>query len=334
MSPVPAHDRTGVVVMAYGTPGSPDDVEAYYTHIRRGRPPTPEQLANLQMRYDALGGTSTLAARTAEQVAAIGTALDRLHPGRFVTALGQKHAVPFIEDGVAALVDQGVRSIIGVVLAPHYSAFSVGEYQARAAAAAAGAGLPAVAIERWHDLPEYRAFLAGAVAVGLRGLPSRTEVVFTAHSLPERVLDGDPYPTELRASAEAAATMAKIRERGIIDGPTSVDDPRWSIAWQSAGATPEPWRGPDIGDVIRSRAANREVAGILVCPQGFVSDHLEVAYDLDIEAARIAAQAQVAFARTRVLNDDAVVLGALAARIAAVAAAQQVAAAKQEGARG
>jgi len=311
--------RIGVVLMAYGTPASPDDVEAYYTHIRRGRPPTPEQLANLQVRYDALGGTSTLAARTADQVATIGAALERLHPGRFVTALGQKHAFPFVEDGVAALADQGVRSIIGVVLAPHYSRFSVGEYQARAAAAATEAGIRAIALERWHDLPEYRSFLAGAVAVGLRSMPPRTEVVFTAHSLPERVLDGDPYPTELRASAEATAALAKIRERGIIDGPTSVDDARWSIAWQSAGATPEPWRGPDILDVIRERAANREVAGILVCPQGFVSDHLEVAYDLDIEAARIAADARIAFARTRVLNDDAVVLDALAARIASLA---------------
>ena len=144
-------------------------------------------------------------------------------------------------------------------------------------------------------------------------------MVFTAHSLPERVLDGDPYPNELRASAEAAAAIAKIRERGIIDGPASVDDPRWSIAWQSAGATPEPWRGPDILEVIRQRAANREVAGILVCPQGFVSDHLEVAYDLDIEAARVADDARIAFARTRVLNDDPVVLDALAARIAALA---------------
>ena len=212
MSAVPAAERIGVVVMAYGTPATPDDVEPYYTHIRRGRPPTPEQLANLQMRYDALGGTSTLAARTADQVAAITEALERLHPGRFLTALGQKHAFPFVEDGVAFLAKHGVRSIIGVVLAPHFSGFSVGEYQIRVAAAAAQAGLPATGIDRWHDLPEYRSFLAGAVAAGLRGLPPRTEVVFTAHSLPERVLADDPYPDELRASAEAVADLVKIRD--------------------------------------------------------------------------------------------------------------------------
>jgi ferrochelatase len=251
-------------------------------------------------------------------VAAITAALERLHPGRFVTALGQKHAFPFIEDGVAALAAAGVRSVIGVVLAPHYSGFSVGEYQGRVAAAASEAGLPAIGIERWHDLPEYRRFLAGSVAVGLRGLPPRTEVVFTAHSLPERVLDGDPYPDELRASADAVAALVGIRHRGIIDGPQSLNDPRWSMAWQSAGATPEPWRGPDILEVIRERAASREVAGILVCPQGFVADHLEVAYDLDIEARRVADDAGIAFARTQVLNDDETVLAALAARIAAL----------------
>ncbi|WP_421121139.1 ferrochelatase [Aquihabitans daechungensis] len=317
MTADPGAGPIGVVLMAYGTPATPADVEPYYTHIRRGRPPTPEQLANLQMRYDALGGTSTLAARTADQVAGITAALERLQPGGFVTALGQKHAFPFIEDGVAQLADQGVRSVIGVVLAPHYSGFSVGEYQARVAAAAADAGLPATGIERWHDLPEYRAFLAGAVAAGLRDLPPRTEVVFTAHSLPERVLADDPYPDELRASAEAVAGLAGIRRREAVDGSTPADDARWSIAWQSAGATPG-LRRPDILDVIRERAQDRDVDGILVCPQGFVSDHLEVAYDLDIEAARVAAEAGIAFARTQVLNDDPTVLTALAARIAAL----------------
>ena len=314
-----AASRIGVVVMAYGTPANPDDVEAYYTHIRRGRPPTPEQLANLQMRYDALGGTSTLAARTADQVAALRNELDATHPGRFVVTLGQKHAFPFIEDGVAALAAEGVSLIIGVVLAPHYSGFSVGEYQARVTEAAAAAGLPATGIERWHDLAAYRSFLAAAVVDGLAALPPRTEVVFTAHSLPERVLADDPYPDELRTCAEAVAATIGLRPRDLINAPGSDEDARWSIGWQSAGATPEPWRGPDILEVIRDRGATQEVSGILVCPQGFVADHLEVAYDLDIEARRVADQCGIAFARTRVLNDDGTVLAALADRVASLA---------------
>lgn len=314
------HGRpVGVVVMAYGTPATPDDIERYYTHIRRGRPPTEEQLANLRARYDALGGTSTLAQRTADQVEAIRAALDRHHPGQFVVELGQKHAHPFIEDGVANLASTDVQSVIGVVLAPHYSGASVGEYQERVAEAADLADLPATALSRWHDLPEYRHFLASAVEHALDELPQRTEVVFTAHSLPERVLVDDPYPLELVESAAATADAVGLRPRRPPEGPDTGVGLRWSLGWQSAGATPEPWRGPDILDVLRARAEAREVDAVLVCPQGFVADHLEVAYDLDIEAAALAAGLGLGFARTRVLNDDHRVFEALARRIATLA---------------
>lgn len=298
--------QVGLVIMAYGTPSTPDQIEPYYTHIRRGRPPSPEQLADLVRRYDALGGSSTLAARTADQVAAIGAELMVLAPGRVAVRLGQKHAPPFIEDAVADLAALGVGRVVGLVLTPHYSAASVGEYQARAAAAAAEAGLAHTAVPRWHDEPAFRAFLATAVTDALAGLPEKTKVVFTAHSLPERVLAGDPYPDELRASAEAvAAAVGLDRWAG------------WSLAWQSAGATPEPWRGPDVRDVIRDLAATGRAEGVLVCPQGFVADHLEVAYDLDIEAAAVAAEAGLAFARTRTVNDDPAVMAALAHRVLA-----------------
>ena len=298
----PATDApVGVVVMAYGTPATPADIEPYYTHIRRGRPPTPEQLADLTRRYDALGGISTLAARTADQVARLTTALEERAPGRFRVALGQKHAAPFIEDGVAALVAQGVSHVVGLVLAPHYSAFSVGQYQERVATALEGAEVGHTPILQWHDLPAYRSFLQAAVADGLTSLPQQTKVVFTAHSLPERVLAGDPYPEQLWASASAVAEASGLdRWAG------------WSMAWQSAGATPEPWRGPDILEVIRDLAATGRADGILVCPQGFVADHLEVAYDLDIEARKVADEVGLAFGRTRVLNDDPAVFAALA----------------------
>ena len=297
-----ASGKIGVVVMAYGTPAVPEDVEAYYTHIRRGRPPSDEQLANLRARYDALGGTSTLAQRTRDQISRIRDSLERSAPGRFWVVLGQKHASPFIEDGVAALVEGGVDQIIGLVLAPHYSAFSVGQYLTRAGEAAEAAGIDFTGIERWHDLPAYRDFLTTAVQDGLTGLPAGSEVVFTAHSLPERVMAGDPYPDELTTSAQAVAEAADL-------------DP-WSIAWQSAGATPEPWRGPDVLEVIREKAADGHTKGLLVCAQGFVADHLEVAYDLDEEAWRLANDLGLPFARTRVLNDDRKVMAALADLVA------------------
>ena len=301
-------DTLGVAVMAYGTPASPGDVEAYYTHIRRGNPPTPEQLADLVRRYDAIGGISPLAERTEAQRARLAAALDQRAPGRCRVVLGQKHAPPFIEDAVATLADDGVDGIVGLVLAPHFSQASVGQYEDRLIAAASARRLRVETIDSWHREPAYLAFLVHAVRDALASLPERTKVLFTAHSLPERALVDDPYPEQLHESASSVATVVGLDRR---DG--------WSIAWQSAGRTPEPWRGPDILEVIRDLAATGRADGVLVCPQGFVSDHLEVVYDLDIEAQRVADEVGIAFARTRVLNDDPAVLGALADRVLAAA---------------
>jgi ferrochelatase len=287
----------GLVVMAYGTPSSPDAVAEYYTHIRRGRPPTDELLADLQRRYDAIGGVSPLAERTREQVAAIATGLDG-----WQVALGNKHAAPFIEDAVAEVLKDGdVDQVVGLVLAPHYSRGSVGEYHARAGEAAGAVSY--VGIDSWHDVPDWREAQATRVRAALSRLPEATKVLFTAHSLPERVLEGDPYPDELLASATAIAELV-----GIAD---------WSLAWQSAGRTPEPWRGPDVAEVIRELGATDGVDGVLVCPQGFVSDHLEVLYDLDVDASRIAAEAGLAFARTASINAEPAVMAALADRVLA-----------------
>ena len=294
----------GLVVMAYGTPASPDAIEAYYTHIRRGRPPTPEQLADLRRRYDAIGGTSPLAERTESQRVALQAALDERAPGRCRVVLGQKHAAPFIEDAVATLAAGGVTRIVGLVLAPHFAAASVGQYQERLHAAAATHGLPSAAVDSWHLEPTYLGFLAEAVVDGLAALPERTKVLFTAHSLPERSLVGDPYPDQLRDSAAAVADAVGLdRWAG------------WSVAYQSAGRTADPWRGPDILEVLDDVAASGGAEAVLVCPQGFVSDHLEVVYDLDLEARRRAEERGLVFGRTRVLNDDPTVLAALADRV-------------------
>lgn len=297
---------TGLLVMAYGTPGSPEEIEAYYTHIRRGRPPSPEQLAELSGRYRAIGGVSPLAARTRAQVAAVAGALDAVEPGRWRVELGNKHAAPFLEDAVAALADRAAPGgrpdrVIGLVLAPHWSRGSVGEYHNRVAAAAGEHGIAYTPIDSWHALPAWVDAQAARVRDALAGLPRKTKVLFTAHSLPERVLEGDAYPDELRTSAAAIADAAGL-ERWY----------GWTLAWQSAGRTPEPWRGPDVLQVITDLADTGRAEGVLVCPQGFVSDHLEVLYDLDIEARQVAEKAGLAFARTASINDDPAVMSALA----------------------
>lgn len=295
--------KVGVVVMAYGTPAGPDDIEPYYTHIRRGRPPEPAQLAELTARYEAIGGISPLAERTAAQLAAIGRALDAAQPDTFVLALGQKHAAPFIEDAVEQLAAAGVERIIGVVLAPHYSGFSVGQYLERAGAASEAAGLPFAGVEDWWHEAAFVEHQAASLREQLATDERATRVVFTAHSLPERVLEGDPYVGQLTASAERIAATA-----GLTD-----DD--WIIGWQSAGRTPEPWRGPDILDLLREHAADGTYERVVVVPHGFTSDHLEVVYDLDIEAARLADELGIGFGRTQVVNADADVMAALAVRV-------------------
>jgi protoporphyrin/coproporphyrin ferrochelatase len=301
----------GLVVMAYGTPASPDDIEAYYTHIRRGRAPSAEQLADLAGRYAAIGGVSPLAERTRAQARAIAAALGADEPGPWAVALGNKHAPPFVEDAVAQLAG-ATADTVGLVLAPHYSRGSVGEYHERAGAAAGELGLAYVGIDAWHDEPAWLDAQQERVRSALATLPAKTTVLFTAHSLPERVLgDDDPYPGQLRQSAAAIAGRAGLGSQG------------WALAWQSAGRAPEPWRGPDVRDVIRDLAATGRVDGVLVCPQGFVSDHLEVLYDLDVDARRVATESGLAFARTASINDDPAVMAALAERVRrAVAAAR------------
>jgi ferrochelatase len=282
----------GVLVMAHGTPAHPEEIAAFYTRIRRGRPPTDEQLADLVRRYDAIGGLSPLTERTTAQVDALAAALEARHPGRYLVAYGAKHAQPLIEDGAAALVTAGVSGVIGLVLTPHGSSMGSGEYHARAGDAVGST--PYVEVRPWYGAPALVDLLAARVTDALTSLSpeARTQcpVLFTAHSLPERIRDmGDTYPEQLEASARLVADAAGLSH--------------WSVAWQSAGRTPEPWLGPDVRDVITALGTDG-VTDVVVCPIGFVSDHLEVLYDIDVEAAAVADAAGVTLRRTASLNDD------------------------------
>jgi len=305
----------GVVVMAYGTPASPEDILPYYVDIRRGRPPTDEQLADLVRRYDAIGGVSPLAQRTAAQVDAVRRALDELRPGAYTVVSGAKHTHPKIEDAVDELADRAVEQIVGVVLAPHYSSMSVGEYLGRAKERADARGLESTWVERWHDdetltdvlAERVRAAMATLERPGARGAPERVELVVSAHSLPQRILAaGDRYPVELAETGELVASKAAVES--------------WRVGWQSAGRTPEPWIGPDILELLAT-LAGEGFDGVVVCPAGFTSDHLEVLYDLDIEARNVADNLGLAFARTPSLNDDPRIAAALARRVDAAAVA-------------
>ena len=278
-----------VLVMAYGTPTGLDDVEAYYTDIRRGRPPSPEQLEELTERYRAIGGRSPLLEITESQARGIG---ERAGVPAYV---GQKHAAPFIPDAIARMKRDGITRAVGLVLAPHYSTMSIGDYARRvtkASEATSWAGTVEM-IDSWHTEPAFIDLLARYCTDAAGTLPvpvEETTFLFTAHSLPSSIVaQGDPYPDQLRETAEAVASTLGIA--------------RWRVGWQSAGRTEQEWLGPDVLDIMQELADDGAPA-VVVCACGFVADHLEVLYDLDIEAAQHAAGLGIAFARTRSPNDD------------------------------
>ena len=299
----------GVLCMSYGTARGPDDVEQYYTHIRGGRPPAPELLAELKERYRAIGGRSPLIEITEAQVRGVERELNEAELAQGGTLIfrayhGMKHQTPYIEDAVTTMATGGVREAVGLVLAPHYSRMSVGAYVERAGKAAADAGMDISFVEHWHDDPDFVRFLMVRVSEAIGRLPqeerSRAPVVFSAHSLPARIVDeGDPYPGQLEESA-----LLVGRELGLPAG-------RVRVAWQSAGRTAEPGLGPDLTEVLRELAVEGHRA-VVSCPVGFVSDHLEILYDIDVEAREVARELSITLVRTDSPNEDPEFLRALA----------------------
>jgi ferrochelatase len=295
------HPTTGVLVMAHGTPSTPADLERFYTAIRRGQPPTPELLDELAGRYEAIGGTSPLAERTRAQVAGVAAALEAASPGEYLVRYGAKFTSPTIEEGMAELAAGGVTRAVGLVLTPHQSSLGSGEYLRRAGEAAAETSptLDLTPVPSWHRADGLARLLADRTAGSLASLRpeerARTAVFFTAHSLPARVVaEGDPYPRQVQESGADIASLLGLDEAPGVS---------WGVAWQSAGRTPDPWLGPDLLGELQ-RVASEGATSVVVCPVGFVSDHLEVLYDLDIEAAGVAHGLGVSFARTASLNDD------------------------------
>lgn len=287
---------TGVLLLAYGTPDTLDDVEPYYTHIRRGRPPTPEALENLRERYRLVGGRTPLSELTFAVRDGVQARLDAQAPGRYKAYVGMKHWHPFIAETVQQMAADGIREATAVVLAPHYSKMSIGDYRKYAEQAVQQLPEPIDIsfVERWHDHPQFRKLIADRINETLAQFPAhmRNEVLvlFSAHSLPERILDwNDPYPDELRESAAGVAELV-----GLSD---------WRSCYQSAGMTGEPWLGPDILEYLESLHAEG-VRHVLSVPFGFVAEHLEVLWDIDTEAQDKAAELGMTLKRIRMPNAD------------------------------
>ena len=276
-----------VILMAYGSPSTADDIRPYFEDIRGGRPVSDEAVAELAKRYQRIGGRSPLDEVTEAQRAALERELG------IPVFVGMKHWRPRIAEAVERALERGATRIVGVVLAPHYSRMSVGEYRERLEAALEGRDAELVLVESWHDDPAF----VGVVADRVRGTDAW--VVFTAHSLPQRALaGGDPYRDQLLETSRLVSERAGLGER-------------WSFAFQSASATGEPWLGPDILEELERLAGEGE-REVLVAPVGFVSDHLEILWDLDIEAHEKAQALGLELERIRSLNDDPSFIHALA----------------------
>jgi protoporphyrin/coproporphyrin ferrochelatase len=287
---------TAVVLMAYGSPERVADVPAYYSDIRGGRPVAPEHLEDLVARYRSLGieDANPLNAITEATRAALQEELG------LPVFTGMKHWTPRIAEAAEAALAGGARRIVGLVLAPHYSRLSIAGYREQLETAVAGRA-EVVFVESWHDDPGFVELLADRIR------DTDAHVVFTAHSLPARILeDGDPYPAQLLETSRLVAESA------------GVDD--WSFSFQSESPTGEPWLGPDILDHL-AELAGRGVEDVLVCPVGFVSDHLEIRWDIDTEAKDKARELGLRLDRIEMPNDDPrfvrtlgeIVRGALAA---------------------
>jgi protoporphyrin/coproporphyrin ferrochelatase len=292
-----AGEQVALLLMAYGGPDSLDEVEPYLRDVRGGRPTAPELVAEIKRRYARIGGRSPIRELTEAQATGVQRALGE----RFAVYVGMRHWHPYIRDVVERIVADGHRRVVGIVLAPHYSAMSVGAYETRLLEAAAGR-LERALVRSWGQHPKFLDAVAQRLAQALERFPaasrSAVHVLFTAHSLPQRILaTGDPYPDELRASAAAVAQRVRLGA--------------WHFAYQSAGATPEPWLGPEAG-ALMTELAGKGHRAFLIVPIGFVCDHVEVLYDVDVVYRELAGQLGVQLERTASLNDDPLLVGALA----------------------
>jgi ferrochelatase len=271
--------------MAYGSPSRPEDVGAYLADIRGGRPVSPEAIEELEERYRRIGGGSPLNEITERQRAALERELG------IPVYVGMKHWTPRIAEAAQRALDGGADHIVGLVLAPHFARMSIGGYHRQLQEALAGRA-KLTFIASYHAFEPFIDLLAERIG------DTDAHVVFTAHSLPARILDeGDPYKDQLLETARLVADRARV--------------PSWSFAFQSESATGEPWLGPDILDELE-RLHDEGVRKVLVTPIGFVADHLEIYWDIDTEAREKAAELGLVLDRTESLNDDPAFIRVLA----------------------
>jgi ferrochelatase len=297
--------KIGLLVMAYGTPYKEEDIERYYTHIRHGRKPSEEMLEDLRRRYKAIGGISPLAKITNEQAEKLTARLNELQDQmEFQLYIGLKHIEPFIEDAVKKMHEDGIEEAVSIVLAPHFSTFSVKSYNERAKSEAEKLGGPMItSIESWYREPKFIDYWVTQIKEVYEQMPNEERessvMIVSAHSLPEKILQlNDPYPKQLEETAQLIADKAGVKD--------------YAIGWQSAGNTPEPWLGPDVQDLTRELHKKKGYKAFVYVPVGFVADHLEVLYDNDYECKAVTKEVGASYYRPKMPNAKPEFIDALA----------------------
>lgn len=297
-------EKIALLIMAYGTPYKEEDIERYYTHIRHGRRPSQEALDDLTERYRAIGGISPLAKITENQAKAITQKLNEMQDEyEFDMYIGLRHIEPFIEDAVEEIAKDGHKKIVSLVLAPHYSTFSIKGYNDRAKKAADEHNVEIRSVVDWYDRPGFISYWAKEIEELYQSLPEEEKaesvLIVSAHSLPEKILaGGDPYTEQL------AETARLIFEK--------VSVPHYEVGWQSEGNTPEPWIGPDVQDLTRDLHKEKGYKAFIYAPVGFVSDHLEVLYDNDYECKVVCDEVGASYYRPPMPNTDELFIKTLA----------------------
>ena len=289
---------TAVLLMAYGSPETIAEVGPYFTHIRGGVRPDEKVIKVLEERYQAVGGKTPLVAITNQEAAELQKFLDAKYgPGKYLVFVGMKHWHPYIKDVLQKIAAQGISEVIAIALAPHYSQISIGGY--KKALDEAGAGLQIKVVDSWHANSHLIACISRQLGESLKNFKgsAKPHVVFTAHSLPERIRTWhDPYESELLKTAELVAA----------DFPGL----SWSFSFQSAGHTGEPWIGPDILENLEILQSQGKT-DILICSVGFVADNLEIIFDLDIEAQEKAKELGIHLERVPMRNTEPEFVAAL-----------------------
>jgi ferrochelatase len=302
-----ASPPTGVLLMAYGGPNSLDELPGYLADIRSGRPTTRAVLDEMTHNYRQIGGKSPLLEISRQQGAALETLLngEAARP-RYKVYLGMRHWSPWLEDTVRAMLDDGIQRAVGIVLAPHYSSFSVAKYQERVKQGLAlnRGSIEFDFVDSYNTAPKYIEALANRVREGIARFPasdqSEVHVILSAHSLPVRIIRlGDPYKEQLLETA------------GLVAQAAGLSAEQWTWSFQSAGRSPEPWLGPPLEETI-TNLAGRGFNKLVSVPVGFVSDHVEMLYDIDIKAQALARQLGVRLERPPALNLDPLFIETLA----------------------